>query len=217
MASHELKVGSRTEVGKAAAKRLRRAGLVPAVAYGQKAAPVKLAVDARQLSDLLRHHAARGLLTLKFEDGSAPDLPVIIKELQRHPVRHTVNAVDFLRVSLHEAVTAMVPITLVGEPIGVKQDGGILVQALHALEISALPQNLPEQIEVDVSALEFEGAPIHVGEITLPPGVTAITSTDESIAVVNAPRAEPAPTEEAEAEPGTEAAVATEEPGGEEP
>jgi len=206
MATHELTVGSRTETGKAAAKRLRRAGMVPAVAYGHKEEPVKLTVNAKQLRDLLNHHAARGLLTLKYEDGSAPDLPVIIKEMQRHPVKHSVNAVDFLRVSLDEEVTASVPIVLIGEPIGVKQDGGVLVQALHALEITALPQNLPEQIEVDVSGLEFEGAPIHVSEMTLPAGVTVVTSGEEPVAVVNAMEveevAEVAPTEEgAEAAP----------------
>ncbi|MBV9864008.1 MAG: 50S ribosomal protein L25 [Abitibacteriaceae bacterium] len=203
MATHELTVQSRAANGKSAAKKLRREGLVPAVAYGHKEEAVTLAVDARQLRDLLSHHASHGLLTLKFKDGASPDLSVIIKALQRHPVRHSVNAVDFLRVSLDEEVTATVPIVLEGEPTGVKSDGGVLVQALHELEVSALPQNLPEQITVDVSALELNGPPIHIKEIALPQGVKAITDGEEPVAVVNPPKLE-LPEETAVAE-GTEA------------
>jgi large subunit ribosomal protein L25 len=161
------------------------------VAYGHKEEPVKLALNARELRDILAHGGSHGLLTLKFEGGSAPDLPVIIKALQRHPVHHTVDTVDFLRVSLDEEVTVTVPIVLEGEPVGVKQDGGILVQALHELQITAKPQALPEHIVVDVSALEFNGAPILVSEVTMPAGVQAVTDGSEPIAVVNPPEPEP--------------------------
>ena len=204
MATHELTVTSRTESGKAAAKRLRREGLVPAVAYGHKEPNVNLTVDAKQLRDLLSHHAAHGLLTLKFKDGSAPDLSVIIKDLQRHPVRHSVNAVDFLRVSLDEEVTATVPVILEGEPESVRTGDGVLVQALHEITVSAFPQNLPEELRIDVSSLELNGPPLHVKDIPLPQGVKALTDEEEPVAVVNIPRAAPTeePTEgEAETEP----------------
>ena len=207
MASHDLKVSMREQTGTAVASKLRRAGLVPAVAYGHKEEPVKLTLNARELRDILVHGGSHGLLNLKFEGGSAPDLAVIIKELQRHPVHHTVSAVDFLRVSLDEQITIMVPIVLEGEPVGVKQDGGILVQALHELEITARPQDLPENITVDVSALEFNGAPIHVNEISLPPGVQVVTDGEEAVAVVNPPDVEPI-VEEAEAVEGEEGAAA---------
>jgi large subunit ribosomal protein L25 len=203
VASHDLKVSIRRETGSSAARRLRRAGSIPAVAYGHKEEPVKLALNAREIRDILAHGGSHGLLTLKFEGGSAPDLPVIIKSLQRNPVHHTVDAVDFLRVSLDEEVTVTVPIVLEGEPVGVKQDGGILVQALHELQITAKPQALPEHIVVDVSALEFNGAPILVSEVALPPGVQAVTDGGEAIAVVNPPDVEPeaeAPEEGAEPE-----------------
>lgn len=205
MATHNLTVSARSETGKAAAKRLRHAGLVPAVAYGHKEEPVKLAVDSKELRELIAHHESKGLLMLKYKDGSGGDISVIIKELQRHPVRHTINAVDFLRVSLDEEVTAMVRIALHGEPIGVKQDGGVLVQALHEIEVAAFPQNLPEEIAADVTHLEFEGAPLHVKELTLPQGVRAITDGEETVAVVNAPKV--APTEEPEAVPSEEEAA----------
>ena len=212
MASHELKVSGRSETGKAAAKRLRRSGLIPAVAYGHKEEPVKIVVNAKELRDLLAHHAGHGLLTLKYDDAT-PDLPVIIKSLEKNHVKHTVNAVDFLRVSMDEEVTITVPIMLEGEPVGVKIDGGVLVQAMHELQVSALPANLPEQITVDVSELIFNGAPIHVREITLPAGVKAITDGDESIAVVNAPTVEEVE-EPVASEEGVEGEAAEGEEGG---
>ncbi|HVF09347.1 MAG TPA: 50S ribosomal protein L25 [Abditibacteriaceae bacterium] len=199
MASHELKVSTRTETGKSAAKRLRRIGLVPAVAYGHKEEPVKVVINAKELRDLLAHHAGHGLLTLKYEDTALPDVPVIIKALQMNHVKHTVHSVDFLRVSMDEEVTITVPIVLEGEPVGVTMDGGVLVQALHQLEVAALPANLPQQISVDVSELILNGPPIHVREITLPTGVKAITDGEESVAVVNVPKVEveePVATEE---------------------
>ena len=201
MPSHELKVSARSETGKAAAKRMRRIGLVPAVAYGHKEEPVKVTVNAKELRDLIAHHAGHGLLTLKYDDGT-PNVPVIIKSMEKNHVKHTVNSVDFLRVSMDEEVTITVPIVLEGEPVGVTMDGGVLVQAMHDLQVSALPANLPEQITVDVSGLELNGPPIHVREITLPAGVKAVTDGDESVAVVNVPKLEVE--EPVEAEEGAE-------------
>ena len=190
MATHNLAVRSRTETGKEAAKRLRRTGQIPAVAYGHKEAPVKLSVDAKELRDLLAHHASKGLLLLKNKDGVTADVPVIIKDLQQDYIRHTVQSVDFLRVSLDEEVTAKVTVHLVGEPIGVKMNDGVLVQALHELEIAARPESLLEEIKVDISSLEMGGAPIHVHQIEFPAGVRCITDGEQIVAVVNPPRVE---------------------------
>lgn len=196
MPSHDLKVRTRQETGKQAAARLRRSGFVPAVVYGHKEEPVKLAVDAHELRDLLAHHGSHGLLSLKFEDGSIADTAAVIKALQRHPVKHRIDAIDFLRVSLDENISATVPIVLEGEPIGVKQDGGILVQALHALDIVAFPQFLPENVTIDVTSLIMNGPPLHVGDIPLPEGVRAVTDAETPVAVVNPPRVEAEVTEE---------------------
>jgi large subunit ribosomal protein L25 len=191
VSSHNLTVTSRETTGKEAAKRLRRAGSVPAVAYGHKEEPVKLAVDAKELRDLLAHGGSHSLLTLKQEGGS--DVPVIIKSMQRHPVSHVVTSVDFLRVSLNEKVTMTVPIHLEGEPDAVRVEGGVLVQALHELQVEAFPQDIPDHITVDVTGLVFNGAPIHVREIALPRGVVAVTDGEEAVAVVNPPTVEPEP------------------------
>jgi large subunit ribosomal protein L25 len=194
MASYDLKAQTREAAGKSAAKKLRATGQVPAVAYGKQDAPQTLSVGAHDLWDVLAHHHAHGLLNLKFDDGTT--LPVIIKAVQRHPVTHRPNSVDFLRVSLNEEVEATVPVVLHGEAAGIA-DGGVLVQALHEIKIKALPANLPEEIQVDVSGLIFNGPPIHVREIALPEGVSVVTDGDESVAVVNPPDREPEPEVEA--------------------
>jgi large subunit ribosomal protein L25 len=189
MASYDLKAQKRTAAGKGAAKKLRATGHVPGVAYSKQSEPETLSVNAHDLWDITAHHHSRGLLNLKFDDGSS--VPVIIKSIQRHPVTHRATSIDFLRVSLTETVEANVPITLIGESQSMKDNDGVLVQSLHELHIKALPGDLPESIEVDISGLEFNGAPIHVSEITLPEGITALTSGDEAIAVVNPPDVEP--------------------------
>jgi large subunit ribosomal protein L25 len=130
--------------------------------------------------------------------------------MQKHPVTHAVQSIDFLRVSLDEKVRTTLPIHLEGEPEGVKVDGGILVQALHDIEVECLPQDTPEFITVDVSGLEFNGAPIHVKEITLPAGIVAITDGDTSIAVVNPPDVEPIVEAEVSAEAVAEVEAAKE-------
>ena len=188
MSSYELKVSAREATGKEANGRLRRTGFIPAIAYGHKEEPVKLQLNAKELRDLMAHGHGRGLLTLKSD---APDLPVVIKSMTRNPKTHNVESVDFLRVALNEKITASIPLVLEGEPDGVRIDGGILVQAMMSLEVSAFPQDLPEHITVDVTGLVFNGAPIHVREIVLPSNVEAVTDGEEPVAVVNPPDVEP--------------------------
>lgn len=189
MSSFDLNVLSRETTGKEAAGRMRRAGQVPCVIYGHGEEPKKLSVNAKEMRDLISHGHSHGLLNLKIE-GSA-SMPAIIKSIQRHPATRALTTIDFLNVSLRETVQASVPLVLEGEPVGVRVDGGVLVHALHELLIEALPQDLPEHITIDVSNLEFNGAPIHVKEIAMPQGVTAITDGEEPVAVVNAPDVEP--------------------------
>ena len=196
MSSYDLNAQKRTASGKGGAKKVRAEGRVPGVAYGKQEAPETLSIDAHDLWDITAHHHSRGLLNLKFEDGTS--LPVIIKSIQRHPVTHKPSSIDFLRVNLNEEVEATVPITLIGESQSMKDNDGILVQSLHELHIKALPDNLPEVIEVDISNLEFNGAPIHVSEVILPKGVSAVTNGEEAIAVVNPPDQEPVAEVEAE-------------------
>jgi large subunit ribosomal protein L25 len=189
MSQYNLKVSPREMTGKEANGRLRRSGEIPAVAYGHKEEPVKLQLNAKELRDLMAHGHGRGLLNLQQE--GAPSLPVIIKSVTRNPKTHNVESVDFLRVSMNEKVTANVPIVLEGTPDAVRVEGGILVQAMQSLEVTAFPQDIPEHINVDVTGLVFNGAPIHVREIVLPANVVAVTDGEEAVAVVNPPDVEP--------------------------
>jgi large subunit ribosomal protein L25 len=193
--THELTVSSRQDVGTAAVKRLRRTGQLPAVAYGRGKDPVNLSVDAHEFRHLLSHQGAGGLITLKFKDGSA-DLPVIVKEIQIDPRRNEVRTLDFLHVSLSEKVSSTALLVLEGEPEGVRVDGGLLTQSLHEIHISALPQNLPEHITLDITDLALNSS-LHVKDIKLPEGVTAETDGEEIVASVAPPRVQSEETETA--------------------
>ena len=202
MSSYHLKVTRRDTTGKEAAKQLRATGEVPGVIYGHKEEPVKVAVNARDLRDMLAHGGHRGLIVLEEADGV--NETAILKSVARHPAKSYAYSVDFQRVSRNESIHMTVPILLTGESDGTRVEGGVLVQALHELEIAARPVDIPEHIEVDISHLEFNGAPILVSEIKLPQGVTAVSDGEKPVAVINPPRVEeetePLTAEEADAE-----------------
>ncbi len=159
----------RTDTGKGASRRLRHAGLVPGIVYGAHQDPAMISMVH---SDLLRHldHEAfySHVLTLNI-DGKSEQ--VILKDLQRHPARPFILHADFLRVSAKEKLKTNVPLHFVGEDVapGVKASG-VVSHLLTEVEVSCLPGDLPEYIEVDISALELGGA-VMLSEISLPSGV----------------------------------------------
>ena len=195
MAQYELNVQPRTKTGKGAARQLRMKKQLPAVLYGHKEEPIKFALDLKEFTDLVHHHGSNSLLVLT---GAGNGETAFIKSMQKHYVRNEIQTVDFIRVSRNEQITVKVPIVLIGEPEAVLQGEGVLVQALHELELTTTPANVPDSIEVDVSHLELSGAAMTVADITtLPDGVELVTSTEEALAAVNLPAAE-------EEEPETE-------------
>src|SRR5690606_19392425 len=129
--------------------------------------------------------------------------------VQIDPRRNEVRSLDFLQGSLSEKVSSTALLVLEGEPEGVRVDGGLLVQALHEIHISALPQDLPEHITLDISDLALNSS-LHVKDIKFPAGVEAVTDAEEIVASVTPPRVEKETTEEAaaEGEAGAEAAAA---------
>ena len=181
-------------VGKSAARKIRRAGKVPAIVYGQGADPEPVAVPSRELQHILA--GAGGANTLINLDLSGRGELVLARQVVRHPVRHTVVHVDFIRVRRDQAVSAEVPIHLIGEPQGVK-DGGIIEQTNFTLSIEAKPGDLPAGIEADVSGLGI-GDQLTVGDLKLPPGVVTTQDPSDLVAHVAQPRGLELP-EEAEA------------------
>jgi large subunit ribosomal protein L25 len=197
VAENVLAAEGRTDTGKGAARRLRAAGRIPAVLYGPKADSRSITVEARALQLLFQKSAAgiNTLIDLTLDGGKEV---VIVKELQREPVRGTYLHADFYTVDLAQKIEVSVPVHLVGKAPGVELGGGILDHPLREIELSCLPRAIPEQIEVDVSALQL-GESIHVGELSLPEGVEVLSDPELAVASVVAPRVEEEPTEEAAA------------------
>ncbi len=198
----------RAERGSRPAGRLRRAGVVPAVVYGLGGDTVSVSVGSRDVTHILAR-GANTLITLRL---AGDDQLTLARQVQRHPTRGDILHVDFIRVSTDVAVTAEVPLRLNGEPEGVR-NGGLLEQLVFGLPIEARPQDIPTEIEADVSALQI-GDQLRLTDLTLPPGVTPTIEPDALIAQVVAPRVAE---EAAEAAEGEAAEVAEGEEGAEAP
>ena len=171
----ELTVQRRSAVGKRRVRRARHEGWVPGILYGKGTEPLTVSVNQRELGKTL--HSKRGehaLLTLRLSDQEAWETPVLIKSVQHHPVDGRVLHVDFQAIVMTERLRVKVPLVLKGEPIGVKQEGGILEHFLREIEVECLPAEIPASVEFDVSALSI-GATIHVRDLT-PPGNAKVTS-----------------------------------------
>jgi large subunit ribosomal protein L25 len=161
-----LKAKPRERVGKEHAKKLRRNGFIPAVVYGQRAASLPLEIEAKSFQTLLRGGLGENVLvTLSISDGEDGEKKVLIREIQRDPVKGNIVHLDFHEVSLTKKLSIQVPIHLLGMPEGVKE-GGILQHVLRELEVQCLPTAIPEKIEVDVNHLKI-GDSIHVSDLQL--------------------------------------------------
>jgi len=191
--------------GKGAARQIRRDGKVPAIMYGLGSDPLAVAVPSRELQHILSGPGGANTL-ISLDIGGTKEL-VLARQIQRHPVRHTLVHVDLIRVSRDTAVSAEVPIHLVGEATGVR-DGGVLEQMIFTLSIEAKPQDLPQSIEVDVSGLEI-GDHLAVSDLNLPSGVTTTQDAEEQVLHVVQPKGMALPEEEEAAE-AEEAAAAAE-------
>ncbi len=186
--SSTLSLNVRAPEGSRSARRLRRSGAVPGVVYGGGDAPVHFSVDARILRNTLAHSGAILQISL---DGAA-ESPVLVKDLQRHPVRGEVVHVDLLRVRMDEAIQTTVVVELTGadHAPGVVE-GGVLSQETREVHIEALPGDIPDAISHDVSGLEMN-ATLLLSALTAPSGVTFLDDPDETVvATITPPTLEP--------------------------
>lgn len=172
-----LSVEERPEIGSRSSRRLRRAGYVPGVVYGAGDDPVAFKVGERDLRIALANPSA--VLDLKVGDGK--ELPVIVKDQQRHPVRDEVLHVDLLQVRLDEKIQSTVIVELEGadEAPGVTE-GGVLEHVTRELNIEALPTDLPERVLVDVSQMEAADT-LSLSVVTPPSGVTFLDDPEETV------------------------------------
>jgi large subunit ribosomal protein L25 len=193
--------------------RLRAAGKVPGVLYGHGMAPIALAVDRRELRHALTGVAGVNAVVQLRVDGTTHS--TVVKDLQRHPVRHTVTHVDFIVVRMDEEITVDVPIVLEGEPKQVLSEDGVIEHPLSALSVSTTPRDIPTHLTVDISGMAI-GDVIRVSDLSLPRGVTTDVDPDAPVVVAAGAAVEPEPeAPEAEAEGEEAAAEAAGEGGGE--
>jgi large subunit ribosomal protein L25 len=185
--STKLSLTARAPEGSRTARRLRRAGEVPGVVYGGDAEPSHFSVDARILRNTLARSGA--ILDVSIDGGTAS--PVLVKDLQRHPVRGEIVHVDLLRVNMNVAIQTTVVLELIGgdKAPGVVE-GGVLNQEVRELNIEALPGDIPDVITHDVSGMEMN-ATLTLPEINAPQGVTFLDDFDEAVASITPPTAEP--------------------------
>ncbi len=210
MAQLKISVQERSQIGGNHPRRLRRRGLIPAVLYGGAENSVALALDSGRMKKEVNLLHENQIVALEIEGGEkARSRSAIIKDIQFDHISGALLHIDFQQISLDEKLIATVAVEAIGDAIGVTRDGGILEHILREIDIRCLPADIPETIEVDVSALEI-GDTIHVGDIQLKEGLEVLTEPDISIFTVAAPITE----EEAEA---LEAAGAPEEEEGAEP
>ena len=185
---------SREDTGKGASRRLRRlTGEVPAIIYGGKKDAEKISILHKDIKKTLENDAVYSSIISLSIDGKAED--TIIKDIQRHPAKQIILHMDFFRVSKTTKLQTRVPLNFINEDIcvGVKLGGGLIAHTMTDIEVSCLPKDLPESIDVDMAEIDV-GQIVHLSDLTLPDGVESVslsqgTEYDLTVATVNKQKA----------------------------
>jgi large subunit ribosomal protein L25 len=194
----KLVVQNRAILGSAESRRLRKQGLIPGVLYGREK-PVSISIPERDLrAALTTKGGLNAVLDVVVEDGNTHSS--VLKEYQQDPVRGLITHVDLQEVRLDQPIHATVPLHVTGEAVGAKE-GGVLSQVTNELNVEALPMEVPEHIDADVSELQI-GDSLRLASLRLPEGVTALDDPETVIATVTTPMREEEPEEAVEGEEG---------------
>ena len=185
---------SREDTGKGASRRLRRqSGEVPAIIYGGKKHAEKISILHKDITKALENEAVYSSIISLSVDGKAED--TIIKDIQRHPAKQVILHLDFLRVSKTTKLQTRVPLNFLNEDIciGVKMSGGLIAHTMTDIEVSCLPKDLPESIDVDMEQIDV-GQIVHLSDIKMPSGVESVSLSqgaeyDLTVATVNKQKA----------------------------
>ena len=180
-----LRTETRTILG-AKVKQLRREGILPCNVYARGQASIALQTPVLELQRVFRSVDRNAVVQMEI-DGSANTLPVVLREVQRHPVTYDLLHVDFYQVDLTRLIHSEARIVLIGEAAGTAL-GGTLVQSLEFLPLEALPMEMPSELEVDITHLTDFGSSVLVREVALPPGVRALADEAVAVAALLAPR-----------------------------
>ena len=185
---------TREDTGKGASRRLRRqSGEVPAIIYGGKKHAEKISILHKDITKALENEAVYSSIISLAVDGKAED--TIIKDIQRHPAKQVILHLDFLRVSKTTKLQTRVPLNFLNEDIcvGVKMGGGLIAHTMTDIEVSCLPKDLPESIDVDMEQIDV-GQIVHLSDIKMPSGVESVSLSqgaeyDLTVATVNKQKA----------------------------
>lgn len=183
----KLTAERRDATGRAAVRKLKARGIVPAVIYGAKQAPEPLQLSKREIASVLSHASGENVLVDLEVDGTTRT--ALVQEVQHSPLGGDILHVDFHAVSMDEMISADVPLEPIGTAVGVKTFGGLLEQSIRSIAIECLPRDLPDILSVDVSNLNV-GDSIHVRDLKLPEGVTTKVPPDLTVFSVLAPTVE---------------------------
>ena len=202
-----LEVEAREPGPSSAARALRRTGKIPGVLYGAGRQPSSFAVATTVLREALTGDAGRHAVLDVTIPGERAAIPAILKEFQLDPIRDRVTHVDLLAIRLDEPIEARATVNLIGEPRGVKLDGGVLEQPTHEISVLGLPSALVDHVDVDVSDLGV-GDSLKLADVATPEGLTLTGDLDLVIATVTGSSAVEAPEDEAAAAEAADAAEA---------
>jgi large subunit ribosomal protein L25 len=205
----EIQVDAREVGSKQKARRLRRGGRVPGVLYGPKTQPVALEIDTKDFSSRVADLEGSHLLRLKSASSALAGKVALVKEVQYHPITGQVIHTDLYEVDLTAKIQVRVPLHFVGKAEGVVR-GGILQPVVREIEVECLPLDIPEFFNVEVSGLDI-GDSIHIEDLPMPAGVTAIYESNLALVTVVPPTVEEAPTPAAAPVEGAVAAAAPQE------
>ncbi len=203
-----LEAQLRDQIGKIKTRALRKQGFIPAIIYAERKKSEPLKVKTKDLIKLLHSHRLENTvinLKIQRDGGYDKDRPVLIKEVQYNPTSQDILHIDFNQISLTREITIKVPVVAKGEPIGVKQEGGMLEHILWEIDVQCLPTKIPKDIEVDVSNLKI-GDIVHIKDISFPDGIKVLHTPDTIVLSVSSPIKveevlQPKPEEEVAEEP----------------
>src|SRR3954447_768322 len=211
MARPQLSAEPRAVVGKKVAT-LRRSGRLPAVVYGAGRESESISLDLHEFQLLHRHTGAHAVLDLTVAGGGKAQ-PVLLQQIQEHPISRLPIHVDLLVVNLQEEMTVNVSVVAVGEAPAVDKMGGVLLHLHESVVVRAKPDDLPSSIALDITSLDSFDAVLHASDLQIPSGVTLVTAPTEPILRVQQPRVEEETPAEGPAEgeaPAAEAAASSE-------
>lgn len=186
----ELEVTKRLDKTSSHTHEIRNKGSIPAVVYGKNVGSMAIEVDARELQKILAQAGSNALISMKYnENGKTSRHKVLVKAVQRDPLRHNLVHADFHQISLEDRIRTAVPVFLKGTAPGVAM-GGILTPLMRRVEVECLPAQIPDAITVDISGLGV-GAVISVADLVLPPDVRINEDLNAAVVTVAAPGKEP--------------------------